>query len=159
MLAVDNLAVRFPGQPGPPSLSGVTFEIREGEAVAVVGRSGSGKSILLRALTGMLDHADVTFDRLRLRVDGRDRTWTVTGREAYTQFQRQVRPLLASSGFFFFQDAMNQLHPLRGVVRQLLEERNKRQVTWEVCREGKQGVGLFPLVDRDPEKAWRKLEW
>jgi ABC-type lipoprotein export system ATPase subunit len=38
-------------------LKGVSFQVREGEFVAVMGRSGSGKSTLLNIL-GLLDHPD-----------------------------------------------------------------------------------------------------
>ena len=38
-------------------LNGVTFQVRKGEFVVIMGRSGSGKSTLLNIL-GLLDHPD-----------------------------------------------------------------------------------------------------
>jgi len=41
------------GKDGPPALDNMSFKIGEGEVVGIVGRSGSGKSSLLRVLQGM----------------------------------------------------------------------------------------------------------
>jgi len=49
---------------GAPSLSGLTFSIREGERVALIGKSGSGKSTLLQLLAGLIPAQDglITLD-------------------------------------------------------------------------------------------------
>jgi ABC-type polysaccharide/polyol phosphate transport system ATPase subunit len=45
-----------------PALSGVSFEVREGEAFGVIGRNGSGKSTLLKLLVGMLKPSSGTIE-------------------------------------------------------------------------------------------------
>jgi len=52
IVAVENLCFRYPD--GTPALNGVSFLIRHGEAVAVVGANGAGKSTLLQHLNGYL---------------------------------------------------------------------------------------------------------
>lgn len=62
---VDDLSVRLDGPDGPrPVLHDVSFDIRAGEVVGVVGRSGVGKTTLLRVLGGLLETncGTVTFD-------------------------------------------------------------------------------------------------
>lgn len=48
-------------------LRGVSLEVREGETVAIIGGSGSGKSVLLKTIVGLLSP-----DAGRVLVDGQD---------------------------------------------------------------------------------------
>ncbi|HET6183588.1 MAG TPA: branched-chain amino acid ABC transporter ATP-binding protein/permease [Acetobacteraceae bacterium] len=66
LLKVEGLAV---GYGGSTVLTGLDFTVREGEAVALLGRNGVGKTTLLRAITGTLrPHAG------RVSFDGREIT-------------------------------------------------------------------------------------
>jgi ABC-type Mn2+/Zn2+ transport system ATPase subunit len=51
LVAADGLAV---GYGGPPALTDVTFELTQGERIAVLGPNGGGKTTLFRALLGEL---------------------------------------------------------------------------------------------------------
>ncbi len=51
MIEVRDLKKRFGAQ---PVLDGVSFQIEEGEALVIIGRSGGGKSVLLKHIIGLL---------------------------------------------------------------------------------------------------------
>jgi len=62
MIEVRNLCRSFAGR---PVLDDVSFRIENGESVAIIGRSGSGKSVLLKHLIGLLQP-----DRGAVLIDG-----------------------------------------------------------------------------------------
>lgn len=64
MIQTEDLHKSFNGQ---PVLRGVDLAIRDGEMLALIGRSGAGKSVLLRHLMGL-----VRPDRGRVLIDGVD---------------------------------------------------------------------------------------
>ena len=71
-------------------LHDVTFTVEPGETVALVGRSGAGKSTVLKLINRMLEPGDGT-----VRVDGRDtRAWDSTS------LRRQTGYVLQEVGLF-----------------------------------------------------------
>jgi NitT/TauT family transport system ATP-binding protein len=56
---VDGLGKRY-SRDGPPALRDVTFDVAEGELVAIVGPSGCGKTTLLRIMCGLLAPSEGT---------------------------------------------------------------------------------------------------
>ncbi|MFJ5786108.1 ATP-binding cassette domain-containing protein [Streptomyces hydrogenans] len=69
---VELVNAGFAYEDGPAVLTDVGFAVREGRAVALLGRNGGGKTTLLRLLSGglrcasgklLLDGAEVTYDR------------------------------------------------------------------------------------------------
>jgi energy-coupling factor transport system ATP-binding protein len=65
-VSCERLTFSYPGG-GQPALSEVSFELRPGEYVGVVGPNGGGKSTLVRLLNGLLRP-----DSGRVRVSGHD---------------------------------------------------------------------------------------
>lgn len=59
-LLVQNLSFAFPDAPDRPVLSNVSFRVGAGETVGIYGPVGSGKSVLLRLLSRLLDPPDAT---------------------------------------------------------------------------------------------------
>src|SRR3990170_1870636 len=56
LLEVDNLQVEFRTRDGvAKAINGVSFDLREGETLAILGESGSGKSVTAQAVMGILD--------------------------------------------------------------------------------------------------------
>lgn len=62
MIRIENLHKAFEGK---PVLQGLSLEIADGETVAVLGKSGSGKTVLLKHIVGLLkpDRGTVWVDR------------------------------------------------------------------------------------------------
>ena len=56
LLDVRNLTVEFRTQQGVvKAVNGVNYSVNEGETLAVLGESGSGKSVTAQAIMGILD--------------------------------------------------------------------------------------------------------
>lgn len=63
-LRFDNVTFAYPEQ-AKPALNGINFEVQPGKTVALVGRSGSGKSTIASLITrfyGGLSEGDITLD-------------------------------------------------------------------------------------------------
>jgi cobalt/nickel transport system ATP-binding protein len=54
MLQVNDLTVKYDAKDRSAALDGVSFEIKDGEKVALIGANGAGKSTLMLALVGVL---------------------------------------------------------------------------------------------------------
>lgn len=105
-LRVEDLRVSFDGV---PVVHGVSLRIAPGECLALVGTSGSGKSVTARSLLGLAGAgADVRADVLE--VGGRDL------RDAGPRAWRRVR---GSGVGLVLQDALSSLDPLRPIGREI----------------------------------------
>jgi len=111
VLEVENLGLGFRNADGLlPIITDVSFAIRQGEAVALVGESGCGKSITASAVMGLVpDHAEIT-GLIRLN-----------GKEISGLPPRERRKLCGRHMGFIFQEPMTALHPTLTIGRQMTD--------------------------------------
>ncbi|MDP9241349.1 MAG: energy-coupling factor ABC transporter ATP-binding protein, partial [Actinomycetota bacterium] len=102
MIDFDRVTFTYPGA-GGPTLRDVTLHVPEGELCVVVGRTGTGKSTLLRAVNGLVPH--FTGGLLAGQV-------TVAGRDTRTHPPRELADVVGLVG----QD------PAAGFVTDVVEE-------------------------------------
>ena len=68
---ISDLHVRFKGERNVHALNGVDIKLAQGEVLGLLGESGSGKSVTLRALLRMLPPKRTDI-RGSIKVEGRD---------------------------------------------------------------------------------------
>ncbi len=62
LLQVDNFSVSFTTENGSfQAVNAISFEVKKGEIFAIIGESGSGKSVLCQSLTRLINKAQVGF--------------------------------------------------------------------------------------------------
>jgi peptide/nickel transport system ATP-binding protein len=112
LLEIKDLHVDIPGAAGVlRALRGVSLSVEEGEAFALVGESGCGKSLTAMAALGLLPRA-ARMRAASLRLEGRDLT---------RLSQRQWNALRATRVAAIFQEPMTALNPVLTVGRQMTE--------------------------------------
>lgn len=135
MIELENVHKGFGGN---PVLRGLTLTVPRGKVLALVGRSGCGKSVLLKHMAGLIRP-----DQGRVRVDGR---------ELQGLGSRERSALLARFGFLFQGGALfdslsvydNVAFPLREKTR-LGEAVIRKRVLEELAHVGLTGSeGKFP---------------
>jgi len=105
-LRVEDLRVRFDGV---PVVHGVSLRIAPGECLALVGTSGSGKSVSARSLLGLAGPgADVEAEVLE-----------IAGRDLRAAGPRAWRRVRGSGVGLVLQDALSSLDPLRPIGREI----------------------------------------
>ena len=113
LLQVEDLRVQFRTGSGlVNAVNGVSYTVSEGETLAILGESGSGKSVSAQAIMGILDMPPAEITSGQIVFEGRD-LLTVSAEE-----QRKVRGPGIS---MIFQDALSSLNPVYSVGFQIGE--------------------------------------
>ncbi|MGW1805186.1 ABC transporter ATP-binding protein [Streptomyces sp. NPDC002078] len=113
LLEVRDLRVEFRTRDGiAHAVNGVSCEVDAGETLAVLGESGSGKSVTAQAVMGILDTppGKVTGGRILFQ-----------GRDLLTLKEEERRRIRGAEMAMIFQDALSALNPVLSVGDQLGE--------------------------------------
>ncbi|WP_127902495.1 ABC transporter ATP-binding protein [Solirhodobacter olei] len=113
VLSVSGLTVVVGSEDGPrPVVSGLSFELRRGETLALAGESGSGKSMTSLAIMGLLPRPAAKISAGSVMLGDIDLAQLGEGR------MRQIR---GSRIAMIFQEPMTSLNPVLTIGRQLIE--------------------------------------
>lgn len=134
MIQIEQLHRSFRGV---PVLRGVDFIVQDGETVVIIGRSGCGKSVLLKHLCGLLKP-----DRGRVIVDGVD---------IVPLGERELTPIRRQFGFLFQGAALfDSLTLFENVAFPLREQRRFSEA--EIARRVREALEIVGLAGAEQKK-------
>ncbi|VFR34934.1 Oligopeptide transport system permease protein OppB (TC 3.A.1.5.1) [plant metagenome] len=144
LVRIRDLEVSFQaGAKTVHALNGVSLDVARGEAVALIGESGSGKSVTLRALMRLHPPRRTTM-RGQMRVDGQD---------VMAMSARQLAAMRGPVVSMIFQEPLLALDPVYPVGKQI-EEMVRRHTGATATQARSQALSLFERV-RIPSPARR----
>ena len=122
-------------------IKGISFEVNKGEDLVILGRSGSGKSVAIKCLVGLLDP-----DKGKMEILGTDMTKLT---------YKQLNEIRLKIGFMFQDGALydsmsvreNLTFTLKHHTRHLTEEDIQQQII-----EALDSVGLKEAIDKMPSE-------
>lgn len=130
------------------AVTDVSFDVKEGESVAVIGESGCGKTTLATSIVGILpNNASIT--------SGTAIYTTKDGKEVdlYSIKKKEMRPLLWSDIAIMFQASQSSFNPVRKIYTQFFdtfEAHGYKLKREEMLSRSKH---VLEMVMLDPEKV------
>ena len=114
MIKITNLTVSFNNK---KVLNNISFEMKEGDRIAIIGPSGEGKSVLLRCILGLIKP-----DRGKIEVDGVD--IKEASERVMNELRVKIGVLFQGSALFDFMNVEDNISfPL--IVHENLDEKEK----------------------------------
>jgi dipeptide transport system ATP-binding protein len=112
LLEINNLSVLFGSAQHPfPAVEGLNLDVEQGEIVGIAGESGSGKSVSMMAMMGLLEgQGRVVADKL-----------SFDGKDLLHMSARERRTIVGKDISMIFQDPMTALNPSYTVGYQVME--------------------------------------
>ncbi|WFU38327.1 ABC transporter ATP-binding protein [Bradyrhizobium sp. CB82] len=135
LIDVDNLSVRLNTSRGPAqAVRGVSFSLKRGETLGLVGESGCGKSITALALMGLLPDSAVLSGSVRL-----------DGRELIKLSDADYCRLRGNRISMIFQEPMTALNPMHTIGHQIAEPL-RRHKNYPASRARAEAIALLDRV-------------
>src|SRR4051794_39336309 len=111
LVEIDNLNIRFTGERTVHAVNDLSLSLGEGEVLGLLGESGSGKSVTLRALMRLLP-------KKRTQISGSVR---VLGRDVLALDDEQLSAFRGQTVSMIFQEPALALDPVYTIGRQIAE--------------------------------------
>jgi len=149
LLSVKDLAIEFGSRRGPvQAVRGVSFDVAEGESIAVIGESGSGKTTLAVALIKLIPRsARVTRGEVQWRNDRG--TQNVLDME-----DEELRRFRWREAAMVFQSALNSFNPVIDIWSQFLDTARAHGMNDPKAVRARADE-LLDLVHLEPERVLR----
>jgi oligopeptide transport system ATP-binding protein len=137
ILAVKDLSVEFDTYGGSvKAVRGVSFDVKAGETLAIVGESGCGKSVTVQTLMGLIPCPPGKVTGGSAMLDGQD---------LLKLSRKKMEAIRGAKMSMIFQDPLTSLNPTMKVGRQIAEGIvQHRGLTWSQAE--KEAVDLMRLV-------------
>lgn len=114
LLEIQNLQISFPAFGGElHAVRGISFDIYEGESLALVGESGCGKSVTAKALMGLISASNGNISK--------DSHILYKGKNILSYNKNQWSEYCGKDCAMIFQDAMAALNPTIRIGNQIAE--------------------------------------
>jgi len=137
VVAIEDLNIQFTGGRKPvQAVSGVSLSVRPGEAVALIGESGSGKSVTLRTLLRLHPERKTTM-KGKVQVAGHD-VLALQGK-ALNDFRGKTCAMI-------FQDPLLALDPVYPVGAQIVEAIRRHEPGVRKAEAEQRALQLFQRV-------------
>ncbi len=154
LLSVRGLKTHFPLDEGNViATDGVSFDVREGKTLGVVGESGCGKSVTARSILGILDRPGRIVDgEILFRRRSADRETDIVDLAGLHPNSTDFQEIRGSEIAYIFQEPMTSFSPVHSIGNQLIEaimlhrEANKREAR-EIAIDMLRQVGI-PLPEQ-----------
>lgn len=150
VLRVDGLRTEFTTGDGPPAVavSDLSFEVRRGETLCIVGESGCGKSLTALSVLRLLPRPYGRIGAGRVLLDGRDLAQVT---------EAEIREVRGRAVSMIFQEPMTSLNPVLNIGRQIAETVMVHEgLPWQACMT--RALEMLRQV-RIPEPERRLLEY
>ncbi|SFI87015.1 oligopeptide transport system ATP-binding protein [Thermoflavimicrobium dichotomicum] len=148
VLEVRNLQVSFKTHGGEvQAVRGVSFDLKEGETIAIVGESGCGKSVTSQTIMRLLPSPPSVIKGGEILFDGKDLTKVS---------EKEMEKIRGTQIAMIFQDPMTSLNPTMTVGSQIMEGIIKHQKMNKADAK-KKAIEMLRLVGiPSPEKRFNQ---
>lgn len=120
-------------------LNGFTLELFEGENLVLMGKSGSGKSVMIRCLVGLMQPDNGTLE--------------IMGKDISKLSQKEFNELRTQLGFLFQGSALYDSMTVRENLEFPMRQQNKtEEESLKLVLEALESVGLVDAIDLMPDE-------